>query len=736
MAGEHFKNESEAPTLGQSADTAPTLLKAERTRPPDGRPTCPDENEIAALIQGLLPEDSLQSLEEHIDRCPSCAAVLAELGEILSPQDDAQRSATDGRKIGRYQVLESLGAGGMGVVSLAYDPRLKRNIALKLLHPELRDSPAGSEARRRLLREAQSLATLSHPNVLTVHDVGSWEDGIFIAMEFVQGATLTDWVKREAPGWREILQVFLQAGRGLAAAHAAGLVHRDVKPANILLGEDGRVRVTDFGLAFATDAPPTENAMAALDTTADGEPTRTAAGALTRTGALLGTPAYMAPEQLDGERADARSDQFSFCISLYEALSGRRPFRGNTLVELAESVRQDPVSETALAGVPRLVRTTLLHGLRPRPEDRFESLDALLGELEGALEETSAQAQAPAQPRGHLATLFSGIALVVAVVALALWLFLRPGGSEQSTRTGRAHPKALALMAASRDAPPATTTAPPATTAHPAITAQQVMITAPQTPRLTSGQTQPPMTAPVARRPPPARIPAARAAPSQTTPVDPRVTAALKMAKAAQRVGTLRLRIIKLEKQGRGRGCLEALAEMKMLDPAGAKRLLYYQATCTMLSGRCAAGKRLLRRYLKGLPNLAPANIDASIKAEASRRCPSSTQTPTERFGGLERKLFAAQRSKATATCARLTSRILRLLPKLLGAADRPRVSRLSGALRIGAMCLAAGGRCSQAKRAWGQAYRLQFNATYGAARVQSIIEQTFRASFPGCATP
>jgi tetratricopeptide (TPR) repeat protein len=261
-----------------------------------------------------------------------------------------------GAAVGRYVVLDRIGAGGMGVVYAAWDPELERRIALKLLRPER----FGSEPDRlRLLREAQALARLTHPNVVAVHDAGTFGDRVFVAMELVEGRTLRQWLAEGSWSWRQILETFLAAGRGLAAAHAAGLIHRDFKPGNVLIGTDGRIRVADFGLAREPGEPAAEWGLAE------------------------GTPGYMAPEQRRGEPADARSDQFSFCVSLYEALYGERPFAGENPREVAEAVLHGEVRpEPAGTRVPGGLRQTLLRGLKARPEDRHPSMDALLSDLE------------------------------------------------------------------------------------------------------------------------------------------------------------------------------------------------------------------------------------------------------------------------------------------------------------------------------------------------------------------
>jgi len=277
-----------------------------------------------------------------------------------------------GRSIGRYVILSTLGEGGMGVVFAAYDPELDRRVAVKVLRERVGDA---AELRARLMREAQAMARLSHPNVVSVHDVGRFEDRVFVAMEFVEGRTLGEWVKEKPRSWREVLAVFLQAGKGLAAAHSAGLVHRDFKPGNVLVGKSGSVKVMDFGLAFA-------------------QGDRAASGI-----AMGGTPAYMAPEQLRGETPDARADQYSFCVALYEALAREKLSEGTMFAALASRLEEASVySETVGSpprrrnsqmiqvrpggGVPRWVLRPILRGLSLDRSKRFESLDELIKSLE------------------------------------------------------------------------------------------------------------------------------------------------------------------------------------------------------------------------------------------------------------------------------------------------------------------------------------------------------------------
>lgn len=260
----------------------------------------------------------------------------------------------------------------MGVVWRARDPELDRDVAVKVLRPEVATSAArSSEARARLKREAQAMAKLQHPNVIAVHEVGEASEQVFVVMELVEGGTLRQWLARRPRTVPAILEVFRQAGRGLAAAHAAGLVHRDFKPENVLVGEDDRARVTDFGLV-GLGTQPVE---------LDGDDTELGLS-LTRTGTILGTPAYLAPEVLRGGAATAASDQFSFCVALYEALWSQPPFAGETVQELFANLTNGAlVPPPRRPAVAAQIRRAITRGLAVDPRERWPSVDALLAEL-------------------------------------------------------------------------------------------------------------------------------------------------------------------------------------------------------------------------------------------------------------------------------------------------------------------------------------------------------------------
>ncbi len=361
--------------------------------------------------------ESLEGAEETQPPSLDGASTQARWGVDTPPQRDEARPAHElerGSVVGRYTILERLGAGGMGVVYAAFDETLDRKVALKMLRRDETRRPRSDEpseldhGHRRMLREAQAMARLSHPNVVTVHDVDTYDDRVFLAMEYVEGRTLGAWLAEDPKRtWPEIVDIFVQAAAGLAAAHAAGLVHRDFKPDNVMLGRDGRVRVMDFGLARAAEASDADETTATeIDRPSPASPetdaanpdsergsesgSRSGSGGLsdkvTRTGAALGTPAYMSPEQHRGEVADARSDQFSFCVALYQALYGRRPFPGSGLAELSYRVTHGELEPTPADAsnprrVPSWVYAHLVRGLAVDPSARWPDMQTLAAAL-------------------------------------------------------------------------------------------------------------------------------------------------------------------------------------------------------------------------------------------------------------------------------------------------------------------------------------------------------------------
>lgn len=319
-------------------------------------------------------------------------------------------------RLGRYAVLRILGQGGMGVVYSGYDEELNRRVALKVVHRQGHGAES-SEQNARVLREAQTLARVSHPNVVQIYEVGkdAPSGNIFIAMEFISGTSLLDFQHkhpaRSADALDRCLRLYLQAAAGLLAAHSAGLVHRDFKPDNVIIGEDGRVRVVDFGLARALDGDPV------LETTRG----RTGASEerLTRVGAVMGTPGYMAPEQVRGEETDARTDQFSFCAALFEALHEDLPFGGETFEEFAANLLagrlRTPGRGVNGPEVPIIVEQILRRGLSLDKAARFPSMKELISELEAGLLPDADSERSRRHKRRYQVALVAGLLLITTI---------------------------------------------------------------------------------------------------------------------------------------------------------------------------------------------------------------------------------------------------------------------------------------------------------------------------------
>ena len=334
--------------------------------------TCQDCRELVGVIAKDTIKESSQPPVSGLEAtvAPSIAldataAPFDPLGETVDGTGPTPKvSMNVGKTLGRYTLVERLGSGAMGVVYRAEDRELSRHVAVKVLH---RPDDALTE---RLVREARSMAQVNHPNVVAVYDVGTSDTTTWIAMELVEGVSLRQW--QQTPRTVvELLEAYGDAGRGLGAAHASGIVHRDFKPDNVLVGKDGRVRVTDFGLAAAR---PADGGDAPAELTGD--------LSLTRSGTVMGTPAYMAPEQFESGNVDARTDQFNFCVALYEALYRERPFAGKSYDELYENVSAGKVSPApANARVSKATRAIILRGLSVKPGDRYPTMDHLLDDL-------------------------------------------------------------------------------------------------------------------------------------------------------------------------------------------------------------------------------------------------------------------------------------------------------------------------------------------------------------------
>jgi tetratricopeptide (TPR) repeat protein len=355
---------------------------------------CPTDDVLGALVHQALEEAEVARVTSHLDDCATCRQVViaAVRGGVaptiaigtptLEPGIRAEASGPRiGSKLGRYELRVLLGAGGMGRVYEAYDAELDRAIALKIMRPEL--SGTSGTLAERLVRESRIMAKLAHPALITVYDVGKLGAAVFIAMELIRGETLGAYVRRKRPGWREVVGLLERAAYGLAAAHDAGIIHRDFKPENVLVAITGsavsRVVVTDFGVACSfgdADDPASSRRPSAVD--------------LTATGVTVGTPAYMAPEQLDGDEVDHRADVFAFAVSAWELLFGARPFAGKTVEEIRVAMLEPP--RALRSGVPDRVVRALERGLAIDPADRWPDMASFARALVPPVRKTRALA--------------------------------------------------------------------------------------------------------------------------------------------------------------------------------------------------------------------------------------------------------------------------------------------------------------------------------------------------------
>ncbi|MDC3952908.1 protein kinase domain-containing protein [Polyangium jinanense] len=403
--------------------------------------SCPDTEALCEFIEGHADAPERDAFERHLDGCAACRRALVALGRVLGVRHggaasehhaEEPRPSHEARSLGRYEIRGVVGAGGMGVVYVGWDPALGRRVALKLTRPD----QAG--AAERLAAEARALAKVTHPNVLTVFDVGVEGGAVFLAAEYVEGATLDKAWPEGAAGFRKRVEAYVQAGRGLAAIHAAGLTHRDIKPANLLLGEDGRVRVADFGLAVSAD----------------------------QRACLAGTRAYMAPEQRDGEVGPA-VDQFALGLCLVEALTGERPEAGTAAAELARLGRE----RWGSAGPEPALWEALARAIAIDPAARHRDVEALVAALVASLE-----ARPVADPGRARVVSFALVGVALATLAAAgSWrdrpipTSTAPGNDVDTTEHTAASAPSVAAPEAS-----STLTAAPASSPQPPVRSPRV----------------------------------------------------------------------------------------------------------------------------------------------------------------------------------------------------------------------------------------------------------------------
>ena len=377
----------------------------------------------------------------------------------------------EGARVGRFRVLRQLGQGAMGIVYAAHDPQLDRNVALKVLLDDSAE-PSSEAPHGQLLREARSMARLTHPNIVTLYEVGVANGRVFLAMQLVEGVTLGEWLATAPrPGVTRVLALFLDVARAVDAAHRAGVVHRDLKPHNILVSTEGVPKVTDFGLADTSLNAPVPGAEARTSSVM----------ALHRTRALVGTPAYMAPEVFAGARAGPAADQFSFAVCLHEALTGRRPFAAETVDELRRTISGPPAIDGALPGE---VRSMLARALVAVPTARFPTMNALVDALASAAASRPSESLPARKESARPHALLVGMLVLSAMGGLgliALRVRHRPPGHVSVTSMTASAPAAPAVSPAESEEPRVALT--PQAASSPATSSSMASSSRPRKPR-------------------------------------------------------------------------------------------------------------------------------------------------------------------------------------------------------------------------------------------------------------
>ncbi|MBA2538382.1 MAG: serine/threonine protein kinase [Deltaproteobacteria bacterium] len=584
--------------------------------------TCPDENLLVELAEGKLVGSARRAIDVHLDTCAACSRLVIELAKLAGPSHPHNAPK-------RYKVIKQLGAGAMGVVWEAEDTHLHRRVALKFVKPEGIDDKA---LRKRLLREARALAQVRHPNVVAVYDAGESEDEVCLVLELVTGTNARTWRSAKPRTLPEVLAVWRQAAAGIAAVHRAGIVHRDIKPDNVFVADDNRVMVGDFGLARGD----------VMDTTTS----------LTVSGAVIGTPLYMSPEQLHGDTATKKSDQFALCASIWEAVLDERPFRGTTIAAIVLAMLKVPEPPKTATPEQRKILTILQRGLDPDPSKRFDDIDGLIA----ALSQPGAKSRAP---------LWIGLGAVVLAVAgtVAVLAVTRrsesqapaatPGssapvgsaapGSPGSASSGSAAGSATPATAGSASSGSAAGSATPATAGSATPTTAGSATPAAAGSATTAAGSAAPTTA---ISPPPPR--SAQGAPLIATPRDakgqpktePKIaptrpeSIAVPSPSTVEPAGGYTQTMVRASDRlsfGDGAGCLKLLASVPDLPDDEMRRVDLMKASCRMATGDCAgaaAAIDVIGRRLGWETGQIKTSIESTDKAYCPIDAPPQSRWP------------------------------------------------------------------------------------------------------------
>jgi serine/threonine protein kinase len=567
--------------------------------------TCPDENLLSQLAEGKLQGPDRADIDRHLDTCADCTLLVGELARLAAPARSAPK---------RYQVIRQLGAGAMGVVWEAEDTNLHRRVALKFVKPEGADD---GRLRKRLLREARALAQVRHPNVVSVYDAGEADDEVCLVLELVTGTNARAWRAAKPRTTAEIVNVWKQAAAGLAAVHKAGIVHRDIKPDNVFVSEDGRVLVGDFGLATGGAVGMTTS--------------------LTVSGAVIGTPLYMSPEQLQGDVASVKSDQFALCASFWEAIVDERPFRGTTIAAIVLAMTRTPEIPKGVTAEQRRVLAVLQRGLDPEPDARFPDLDALIA----ALDRPAKRSRAPLW-------IALGAVVLAAGTTAAVLAATRSSSSEASPAP--APPPTATTPAPTPGSPPPRAEGS-ATPGHPepapppgpgSAIANQVAPSKPDAPRPDAPRPDAPRPA-IAKQvapSPPVPAPTPGAPKPEPTPAKPEPkgdgTFSGTLMRAADRLAA-----------GDGAGCLKLIAQLPEVPSDSMVGVEQIKINCRMATGDCTGGAAAMQAFGKK-QGWDEGRIKTASDAADRAYCPITSE-PRSRWG--ERAQFRLTVAASRGSC-------------------------------------------------------------------------------------
>jgi len=707
--------------------------------------SCPSDNDMVAMLEGLLSQDEIQRMEDALDRCTACHELFVELARMTPSKGQRTTSHHNEQEpshqyVNQYQIIGELGIGGMGIVLEAFDTHLQRKVALKLLRPDVLQGKVQTQHASRLLQEARLLANLHHPNIPIVYEVGLWKERVFMVIQLIKGRSFRTWIHEKKPGWDKIVKAYLQVGRGIQKAHQDGIIHRDVKPDNMLIDASGTAYITDFGLA---------KPIASGKKTLIGLPTPDYGAQLpvqhtTDTGIVVGTLTYMSPEQRQGQLATPLSDQYAFCFSLYESLCGIHPSQqsSGTSNPLAQ-IEEEPLYIPQGTPIPPELFSALKRGLKKAPIERFESMEPLLQVLADTIEEDK---------RSWLPWA-SGLLVLILLAAFATWQFVKPSKKEHKP----------VMVALSKTPPPGHTT-PLLSPKKPnkRSAAEKTFIPPPVAEQSLQGSS--PQDRPSKTRP--ATIPEKekkgrrsrgfkgsnkraknrrkrrrfRSRSRRLAPTPKRKMPLLYSKTNMDKYNYYFQKMFEAIKRHQGKRCMMYLQKIAHLskDIKTLRDFIpLYRGRCLMISNKCKHGQAEIRRYF-AKKNTAPHRIRSIVNSYSLQFCPSvdgSWREQIKRFSFQARQ--AKDRQRHIPLCRKLERESMRLWKQHHRKIMRERYMRrlMARGSRSLAYCYNQGKKsdCPKILALLKDYYEMYYNRAPLSRGLQATMFRRFYSKFPQC---